>query len=144
MAWNILIRLGLASVPLTNATEERLNILFRGADRARAKSILSWLPSFLPKDPVALERVRFALLRLSNGHVSELEEWMDELRADPRSVLIEAGFWHDGHAHETWFPTGPGLETRPPLAERRLFSKDEIERARREWEEEQRQRRENR
>jgi hypothetical protein len=143
MPWSILKWLGLGPVPLSPATEERLNVLFSGAERARAKEILSWLPSSFPKDPVALERIRFALLRLSNGSVSDLEDWMDELRADVRTVLIESGFWHDGHAHESWFPTGAGLETRPPLSERTLFTKEDAERLRRMADEQQREKRNN-
>jgi hypothetical protein len=128
---SLLVRLGLRPAPLTPATEERLGVMFPGQDQSKAREIISWMPSYFSKDSVALERFRFALLKLSNGDIGALEEWKDALRADYRDVLIEAGFANDVHAHSAWFPTGPGLEAKTPLAEKIPFTKkqkDEIRR----------------
>jgi hypothetical protein len=120
MSWGILRWLGFAPVPLSAATEERLNVLFPGPERGRAKEMLLRLPGLpkVSKNPDELDRIRFALLRLSNGSINELEEWIYELGSDYRTVLLESGFCHDVHAHESWFPKGPGLEGLPPIAER--------------------------
>lgn len=119
---------GLGPLPLTPATEKRLDALFSAQDRPSAKKILLWLPSSCSKYPAEAERIRFALLRLSNGSVGELENWMDVLRNDFRDVLLAAGFAEDVRAHESWFPKGPGLEGRPPLAERAAAVADDLSR----------------
>lgn len=116
MAWRILRWLGLAAVPLSAATEERLNVLFPGSERARAKKVLLSLPSYATHPPEC-ERFQFALLRHSNGSIDELEEWAFELRSDFRTVLCESGF-AELEAHKSWFPKGPGLDGPPPLLER--------------------------
>lgn len=104
---------GLARIPLSQETQERLNVLFHGKDRQTAARSLSWFGSGLagwpgkdPKDPKSLERIRFAVLKLSQGSLAEMEWWMDQARRDWRDVLVEAGFAHDVKAHESWFPDG--------------------------------------
>ncbi len=64
----------------------RLKVLFPGKDQSKAREIICGMPSYFPKDPAGLERIRFALLKLSNGDIEQLEEWKDELRSDYRNV----------------------------------------------------------
>jgi len=62
------------------------------------------LPLMKGTDPVALERVRFAVLKLSGGSVDELRKWIDQAKVDWRDVLMAAGFGHSVNAHRDWSP----------------------------------------
>ena len=50
------------------------------------------------------ERVRFAVLKLSCGHLDALRHYLDEARIDWRDTLMAAGFGHDTSAHKRWEP----------------------------------------
>lgn len=121
MAWKLLRWLRLAPESLTPAILERLNLLFPGKERLQAANAIARLGAYSSRrhsgDPTALERICFAVLKLSNGNLNELKEWIDVARQDFRDVLMAAGFARDIEAHRSWFPRGPGLETKPELPE---------------------------
>ena len=50
------------------------------------------------------ERIRYAVLKLSGGRISELEHHVALAARDWRDVLLAAGFGHDPAAHLTWMP----------------------------------------
>lgn len=54
--------------------------------------------------PVGLERIRFAVLKLSGGDLNELQRAIDLAKADWRDVLVAAGFGSDPNVHKTWWP----------------------------------------
>jgi len=54
--------------------------------------------------PVTAQRIRFAVLKLSNGSMSELESWIRHSKIDWRDVLMAAGFAKDVTAHLDWNP----------------------------------------
>jgi hypothetical protein len=65
------------------------------------------LPLWHDKDPQGLERIRFAVLKLSNGSMPECARAVQIAQKDWRDVLVAAGFGHDIRAHLTWLPDGP-------------------------------------
>jgi len=96
-------------IPLSPGTQRRVDALFVGAAKQVAADLLvtqcgANLPLWLPIDPIGLERIRFAALKLSNGNLTELSRAVDIAQIDWRDVLVAAGFGHDPRAHEYWFP----------------------------------------
>lgn len=57
-------------------------------------------------DPVALERYRFAALRISGGDLGKLGKAIALAKLDWRDLLMEADFGHDANAHRIWFERG--------------------------------------
>ncbi len=101
------------ATPLSPETRRRVEALFAGAARDAAAGLLETgcganLPLWIPADPVGLERIRFAALKLSRGNVDELRRAVELAQVDWRDVLVAAGFGRDPRAHERWFPGHPG------------------------------------
>ena len=112
--------LGILPPPLSPAIIERLNVLFPNSTRRHAASELAWLGSRateLSRHPDDLERTRFAVLKLSDGDLDQLADWISEARQDFRGVLLAAGFARDVQSHLQWFPRGRGLDPQTPLRE---------------------------
>ena len=51
-----------------------------------------------------VERIRYAVLKLSAGSLPELGRHVDVACSDWRDVLVAAGFGNDTRAHLWWFP----------------------------------------
>jgi hypothetical protein len=49
-----------------------------------------------------MERIRFAVLKLSNGTVDGLLRAIQEAQIDWRDVLVSAGFGNDVESHKRW------------------------------------------
>ena len=99
------------SISLSPETERRLNALFLGPDRQTIAQLLVTkcgdnLPLWVNKDPQGLERIRFAVLKLSNGSLTEFSRALEIAQVDWRDVLVAAGFGSDLRAHQAWFPDG--------------------------------------
>ena len=97
------------AVPLSEATRERLEILFRREDVRAATELLvnecgDNLPYCNPNGPVECERIRFAALKLSGGRIDRLRDAIDLAKVDWRDLLMAAGFWRDAGAHRKWVP----------------------------------------
>jgi hypothetical protein len=94
--------------PLTDGTRARVHALFPAGDWATVESLLiercgSNLP--LVNDwPQLVERIRYAVLKLSAGRISELGRHLDVACTDWRDVLVAAGFGDDSRVHLAWFP----------------------------------------
>lgn len=58
-------------------------------------------------DEFQLERVRFAVLKLSGGDLEKLRKAVKLAQTDWRDVLMAAGFGHDVNAHKSWSPYRP-------------------------------------
>jgi hypothetical protein len=96
-------------VPLSPETQRRLDAMFSVADRPTAESLLvaycgDELPFSQDEDMYQLERVRFAVLKLSEGKLALLKSMIEHANIDWRDILLAAGFGDDIHAHERWFP----------------------------------------
>jgi len=66
------------------------------------------LPGYESSDPTGLERVRFAVLKLSEGDLDKFDSALKMANTDWRDVLMCADFAYDVHAHEAWADTQTG------------------------------------
>jgi hypothetical protein len=94
---------------LSDATWERLRRLFppqqqEGAARLLADECGNNLPFCEDLGPVGLERIRFAVLKLSGGNIEELHTAIKDAQTDWRDVLMGAGFGKSVTARESWRP----------------------------------------
>ena len=62
------------------------------------------LPSWRDGTLDGLERIRFAVLKLSEGNLQKLLEAIYLAKVDWRDALVSAGFGDDTRAHEAWWP----------------------------------------
>ena len=81
--------------------------LFHADDAARAQQMLAEecgtnLPSCETLDAAGLERIRFAVLLLSEGDLDKLRAAIDRAAVDWRDVLVTAGFGYSLTAHDQW------------------------------------------
>ena len=53
-------------------------------------------------DEYEMERIRFAVLKLSHGNIKKLLAAIDEACMDWRDLFMAADFGHDVKAHEQW------------------------------------------
>ncbi len=93
---------------MTTGTEQRVTILFGPNDIELVSSLLTdECGPNLTEYPELLERIRFAVLKLSRGDLNALQRAIDLAKLDWRDVLVCAGFGDDIKAHESWWPDGP-------------------------------------
>jgi hypothetical protein len=62
------------------------------------------LPNIAPSYHELAERIRFAVLKLSNGDMNKLKEWTADAAHDWRDTLMSAGFGTSLDAHLLWNP----------------------------------------
>ena len=96
-------------VPLSPATESRLKSLFFHSDVEEAKQLLitecgNNLAFSKTMDAKELERLRFAVLKLSDGTIESLIEALVLAQTDWRDLLMAAGFGTDAFSHLDWQP----------------------------------------
>jgi len=94
-------------LPLSNNTVAVMNRLFPGEVGDTVRRLLiercgNKLPGCEYADSCELERIRFAVLKISLGDPERLAGAVALANADWRDLLMEAGFGHDLKAHETW------------------------------------------
>lgn len=92
---------------LSEATREVLERVFPPEHQAEAARVLAEgcgnnLPGYQNADEHKLERVRFAVMRLSRGDVARLRQAVGSAQGDWRDVLRETGFSETLTAHEEW------------------------------------------
>jgi hypothetical protein len=97
------------TTPLSDEVKLRINLLFRPDERDSASALLadecgSNLPFHRNCTPAALDPVRLAALKLSEGDLAKLREAVDLAKSDWRDVLVAAGFAGNAEAHEEWLP----------------------------------------
>jgi len=96
-------------VPLSPNTLARVEMLFPPDQRHAAQALLETqcadnLPFCEQSDMFALERLRFAVLKLAGGNLDRLQREADQAKLDWRDTLMAAGFGRDLMAHEQWLP----------------------------------------
>lgn len=94
-------------VPLSPMTCSRVAALFLPEDRDAAIAMLlsrcgEGLPGMAQGSPDDIERIRFAALRRSKGHLRELSHAVALAETDWRDLLVAAGFDADPTAHLRW------------------------------------------
>lgn len=97
-------------VPLSPNTRKRLELLFSPKQQEAACSLLQTdcadnLPFCERMNMFQLERIRIAVLKLSDGNLEQLRRAIDQAKLDWRDTLVAADFGDDPHAHERWMPT---------------------------------------
>ena len=95
------------SVDLTPRTKDVIARLFDPSMISIVEGFLadecgSNLPLYKPTTPEGLERIRFAVLKISNGNVDKLLEAISLAKRDWRDVLVWAGFANHLNAHNEW------------------------------------------
>ena len=98
-----------ATPPLSPGTEQRIALLFAPASQEIVRTILRKecgdnLPFCGKADEIAMERIRFAALKLSDGSLEKLRNAVQLAKIDWRDLLVAAGFANDIHAHNRWLP----------------------------------------
>lgn len=94
---------------LSQNTLSKLKLVFNGADLKEASDLLmsdcgNNLPFCDNDTPEDMERIRFAVLKLSNGTIEDLIKAIILAQTDWRDVLVEAGFADNINAHQLWNP----------------------------------------
>lgn len=69
------------------------------------------LPLLGGASPEVIERVRFAVLKLSHGSLDELVRHINIANTDWRDSLVAAGFGHNLLAHRAWFNEHTSLQS---------------------------------
>jgi len=98
----------MSGVPLSAHTLQLVRRIFAPPDHAAVIAALetrcgSGLPLWISTTPEGLERIRFAVLKLSAGSTSEFERAIAIATTDWRDVLVAAGFGNSLRAHTDWF-----------------------------------------
>ena len=60
------------------------------------------LPFCEKDDEFSMERIRFAVIKLSGGDILKLLTAIDEARVDWRDLFMSADFGYDVEAHDQW------------------------------------------
>jgi hypothetical protein len=95
------------AVDLTPRTREVTVHLFGSANAPFVEELLvvecgANLPLYKPATPEGLERIRLAVLKISNGDQDKLFEAILLAKRDWRDVLVWADFANDLDAHTRW------------------------------------------
>ncbi len=97
-------------IDLSRPTRGRLELLFSDPERQTAVDLLVQecgdnLPLCEDTSPKKSERIRFAVLKMSEGDLGKLREAVDLAKLDWRDLLVSAGFANDIRAHLQWWPS---------------------------------------
>ena len=96
-------------VQLSPETEKRIALLFPPDEQERVRASLEDVASHCIRAPYErsereVERILFAVLKLSEGKLDKLGTAIKEAIKDYRDVLVWAGFASDIQAHKKWLP----------------------------------------
>jgi len=96
-------------IELSEPTKTHVAALFQESDATQAQRLLAQecgetLPLMSDATPQSLERVRFAVIRLSGGRLDRLRDALCLARRDWRDLLMAARFAEDVQAHLKWKP----------------------------------------
>jgi len=98
-------------IPLTEAVLQKINAIFPVANRETVRKLLEEkcgaelpLTGCFGSNPLAFDRIRFAVLKLSKGDINSLEREIAAAHIDWRDTLMAAGFGEDLRAHLNWNP----------------------------------------
>ena len=95
------------AIDLTLLTKEAIAQLFDPPIVAAVEELLigecgNNLPLYQAATPEGLERIRSAVLKISNGHAEKLLETISIAKRGWRDVLVWAGFADHLEAHQEW------------------------------------------
>ena len=86
-----------------------LNAIFSQDNREEVEELLKIecaenLPFCENHDMYQMERIRFSVLKLSEGDIDKLIKAIELAQIDWRDLFMAAGFGHDPEAHKKWVP----------------------------------------
>lgn len=95
--------------PISAESERRIESLFPVDEQELVRTLLldecgNNLPGLENADSEAMDRCRFAVLKLSEGELPKLDKALRLAKADWRDLLMAAGFGESLLAHESWMP----------------------------------------
>ena len=103
------LRLLAKNVAISTRTSEVVSKMFRLEERSRVLELLANecgdnLTFSKDTNPQKPDRIRLAVLKLSEGDFGRLASQVAQAKRDWREVLMAAGFGHDVTAHTRWEP----------------------------------------
>jgi hypothetical protein len=95
---------------LSIKTEQLLKAVFPVEQQDEARDLIEIecgrnIPSCENATAEGIERIRFSVLKISEGDLDKLYDAIDLAQIDWRDVLMEAGFDNDTKEHERWYRT---------------------------------------
>ena len=96
-------------IELSERTISRINALFPVEQRKEVEDLLKIecgdnIPFCDNSDQYGMERIRFAVLKLSAGKMDKLVQAIELAQIDWRDLFMSAGFGMDVNAHNKWVP----------------------------------------
>ena len=93
--------------PLSPRTKQLVENIFSASHVAEAVERLkqecgNMIPFYEDADEFQMERVRFAVIKLSEDQINKMINAINEARFDWRDLFMAVGFGHDVIAHEKW------------------------------------------
>jgi hypothetical protein len=100
---------------LSQKTENLLNDFFPERLRGEARDLIETmcgnnLPFCENSNSEEMERIRFSVIRLSEGKIDKLCEAIDLAETDWRDLLMAADFGHDPQGHSKWYNSQFGIK----------------------------------
>jgi hypothetical protein len=93
------------SAELSAGLTRRIAMMFKPDETELVSSLLTdECGPKLTRFPVLLDRIRYAVLKLSGGDLAELRKAIRIAQQDWRDALVWAGFGQSLTAHESWWP----------------------------------------
>jgi hypothetical protein len=93
------------SVELSAGLSQRIAMMFAPDEIALVSSLLTEeCGPRLTRHPVLLDRIRYAVLKLSGGDLAGLRKAIGIAQRDWRDALVWSGFGQSLDAHESWRP----------------------------------------
>lgn len=94
-------------IELSEKTIQIIESLFSEKHRKEVEELLKIecgnnIPFCENKNKYQMERIRFAVLKLSEGNIEKLVKGIELAQIDWRDLLTAAGFGEDIEAHNTW------------------------------------------
>jgi len=96
-------------IELSEKTLDIINFLFSKEDNEEVKELLKIecadnIPYCENNTKIEMERIRFSVLKLSEGKIAKLIEAIELAQTDWRDLFVIAGFGYDIDAHNKWKP----------------------------------------
>src|SRR5262245_6099330 len=97
-------------IQLSPETEKRVALLFPPDEQGPVRAVLledvasHFISAPYTRSEREVERILFAVLKLSEGNFGKLGTAIKQATTDYRDVLVWAGFGSDVEAHKKWLP----------------------------------------
>jgi len=94
-------------IDLSDRTRQLIDVFFSDKVKEEAAFFLQYecaqnLPLGKMDTPEGIERIQFAVIKISNGDMDELGKAISLAKTDWRDVLMWADFGNDVEAHNRW------------------------------------------